>query len=364
MEFSLQDLLEIKEMASNVRGAASDSSSGPSEGEEPDCPLNQTIAIPNQGGSPTPKPNPRADFIEETRRQFSESFTSGEDHAEQMEKLNKLTGFIMRAYEKKRDMVLMCDADETAYFRNIVPVELSLQGMHTYMAFYRKNKRKHGAPKGVRGRNWDLDIKCNYLYEVANHKWVEWFRIAKDSGRIHIKLDFNNIEVPTRPKSIRVWISAVPLICRGVTIWGSAHCWEAGIDEGTNFGATMDFQEDWEWRMASGPSGPAPPSEPSGHNVDTWLPVGIAFGNEIGWDSIPSSSSQRPGVSYGNTTILSHTTAGEDTQDTFPTSDLPLVSQLSQQASSQSGPSFASFSGGQPLQHPLESWISGEVDHH
>ena len=335
-------------MASNVRAVSSDSSSGPSEGEI-ECPLDQTIAIPDEGGSPTSRPNPRAASIQDSRRQLSESFTSGEDHTEQMQKLSKLTSFVMRAYEKRRDEVLMCDADETAYFRNIVPVELSLKGLHTYMAFYRKKKTSHGSPKGVRGRNWDIDIKCNYLHEVTNHPQVEWFRIAKDSGRIHIKLDFYNKEI-YRPKSIRVWISAVPIKCRGVTLWGAAHCWEAGMDEGTNIGATMTFQEDWDWRMASGPSGPAPPSEPSGHNMDTWLPAGLDWAAKYGWDSIPSTSGRQHGVSYGNTTIVSNTTAGEDTQDTIPTSEIPLVSQLSHQPSSQPGPSFETFAHGQPLQ--------------
>ena len=348
-EFSVHDLLEIKEMASNVRAVSSDSSSGPSEGE-PECPLDQTIAIPNQGGSPTSRPNPRAASIMESRRQLSESFTSGEDRAEQMQKLRKLTSFIMKAYYKRVDEALMCDSDETAYFRNVVPVELCLRGgLHTYMAYYRKKTTSHGSPTGVRGRNWDVDIKCNYLQEVADHPMVEWFRIEKDSGRIHIKLDFSNKEI-YRPKSIRVWISAVPTKCRGISIWGAAHCWEAGIDEGTNIGAVMTLQEDWDWRMESGASVAAPPSPPSGHNVDTWIPIGLDYAAEHGWDSIPSTSRGTPTLSRGNTTMVSNTTAGSDTQDTIPASDLPLVSQLDQQRSSNPGPSFASFREGQPLQ--------------
>ena len=353
----MEDLLETKEMASNVRAVSSDSSSGPSEGE-PECPLDQTIAIPNQGGSPTSRPNPRAASIEESRRQFSESFTSGEDRAEQMQKLSKLTSFIMRAYYKRVHEALMCDSDETAYFRNVVPVELALKGLHTYMAFYRKKTTSHGSPTGVRGRNWEVDIKCNYLHEVADHAMVEWFRIEKDTGRIHIKLDFSNKEI-YRPKSIRVWISAVPTKCRGLTIWGAAHSWEAGMDEGTNIGALMTFQEDWDWRMESGPSVAAPPSPPSGHNVDTWLPIGLDWAAEHGWDSIPTTSRGRPGLSRGNTTMVSGTTAGSDTQDTIPTSDIPLINQVDQQRSSTPGPSFASFREGQPLQRSSSQEDSG-----
>ncbi len=207
-------------------------------------------------------------------------------------KWKRLISGLMDAYEKIRDDKLNVDNDSDCYSKNHIPDKLASGPKHSYAAVYRE--RRAGGRPSVRSKNaFDLDMRVKGgLEDILKVDGVHWFRIEKTNNHLHIRLNWNQPRF-YRPKSIALRVPEMPAQVRGVTIWGAAHYWVAGIDEASGRGATLDMTPHYEViAQSEGPSSgdDSFPSAPSGHNLDKWVDIvkqhsGFSF---LSQDSMPS----------------------------------------------------------------------------